>query len=1154
MPLPPIPGADWLRFRADSWRKQQQAQLDQLREQASVWDLQAQSAVHGIGDTFSGLGTAVQEALPDLPPPPPMPTPQLELPPPVQDFGASIGGAFSDLGTGIQSGVQGAREAIQSVAPPAPDWSQQAQAAVDSISGAAGGGLDALTDPATYGRAAGIAPLPPGLEGIRPGLQAATQNAAQAVDTLATNPEAVAAAARTVNRLTPTGMIGSLAGQIQEGTTPRQLGREVVQGLPALGALGTLAPTPGAIAGNVLGSVAEQGALGLGLPEGVAGGAGFLADVLTPDPGTAARVAARAPGVLEGLGDLAQSAPRFGVDTLTGGLDTAGAALDDAVLGIRRGQRGLRAPRLSPEQAAQRAADGAAEQRVFDAIQTLWRQGPEGEALADDLRFLAVGKGEEGEAAARSLLARKGLGELLPPGVIPDATAGAEGLLGAATRATDPFLARGALTGGERAFDIGAGTAGGVLGAATADEDATWQERAGRGVLGASLGALGGANARQLGRLAGRGLDGDVLGAAAGRAPAAEGGTLGRAGRVASDVSQAMGSLPLLSVPGLATNFSGGAVRTIERVLGEAFEGRPIDALVDLGGVFKELPGALRRAPESVRRGPTADAPGAGTGPSVDPADLFSREGKVPFLATAGTRLNAATDQFWRDVNEAGALRVAERRGLSGADATEHVAEAGDFATFGGPNSPVARGLTSARAKLSDPNASPAEKATGFAVQAFAPYVMMPERLLRATWETVFPGAHVPALIQAYRRGDQDAIRAVNGRMRLSGVTGFALWKAAEQGAITGPAPEDQKERLRREALGAQWETINIPGLGPQPLRYFGAFGQSASAIASLQDQIASGQAKGDDFPKHLATAAGEAMRWTLDESYVRDFGKFLRDVQQRRGPQSIAGTVGSAPGRLVAPLAGLATAADPYERETTETPLGGVVGTVASRSGLRMALPARIDPTTGEAQRRSGNVVTRYLGERGAEETAENAELARHGLSPRTIQDGKFAGEAQTVDAVRKLRQAYGAETGKAIRETQKTPAYQKASDPEKKLLLEKALRDADFEAELRIGDGVKRSAKAQAAWEYSATAKYSGAPKGADANETRRYNRSVSQARAARTEARKRDPKNPGKAEAEWARANPEAAKLARRTAVSATTLRKKKAEIYSKNGVKP
>jgi hypothetical protein len=68
-----------------------------------------------------------------------------------------------------------------------------------------------------------------------------------------------------------------------------------------------------------------------------------------------------------------------------------------------------------------------------------------------------------------------------------------------------------------------------VLGAATADEDATWQERAGRGALGASLGALAGANARQLGRVGTRALD--ASGVLARNAPEIEGRALGEFGR-----------------------------------------------------------------------------------------------------------------------------------------------------------------------------------------------------------------------------------------------------------------------------------------------------------------------------------------------------------------------------------------------------------------------------------------------------------------------------------------------------------------------------------------------------------------------------------------------------------------------------------------------
>jgi hypothetical protein len=81
------------------------------------------------------------------------------------------------------------------------------------------------------------------------------------------------------------------------------------------------------------------------------------------------------------------------------------------------------------------------------------------------------------------------------------------GVGGLASRAlTSPFFSP-ARTGEEAAADIALGTAGGVAGAATAEEDATWQERAGRFAVGASaaagIGPTTRANLGRLGRLAG---------------------------------------------------------------------------------------------------------------------------------------------------------------------------------------------------------------------------------------------------------------------------------------------------------------------------------------------------------------------------------------------------------------------------------------------------------------------------------------------------------------------------------------------------------------------------------------------------------------------------------------------------------------------------
>ena len=102
--------------------------------------------------------------------------------------------------------------------------------------------------------------------------------------------------------------------------------------------------------------------------------------------------------------------------------------------GLRRGQRGA-VPRLTPEQQALRVADGEAEQALFDAIRQLWRRGPEGEAAADDLRFLSVGKGQQGLAAARDYLAGKGLDDVVG-GVLPPVQA-ARQVVGALGRGVD---------------------------------------------------------------------------------------------------------------------------------------------------------------------------------------------------------------------------------------------------------------------------------------------------------------------------------------------------------------------------------------------------------------------------------------------------------------------------------------------------------------------------------------------------------------------------------------------------------------------------------------------------------------------------------------------------------------------------------------------
>ena len=762
---------------------------------------------------------------------------------------------------------------------------------------------------------------------------------------------------------------------------------------------------------------------------------------------------------------------------------------------------------------------------------------PADPALAPD------GRGSGGLGIAR------GAGAGRPAaGAAPGAAGDWRSALDAALASVQPYGA--ARTGGERAFDLAAGTAGGVAGAATADEDATWQERAGRFAMGATAASLAGPTARgglgQLARSAGdRSVtDGaDTLGIAAGRpgtgsTPSGGARSLGqRLGRVGvSDIPTIMASVPLMAPSSLGANLTGGALRSFQRVLGKALEGRPIEALVDAAEMAKTVPGALSRFKGNVARGPGTKAPGLAGGVVKD--DLVTREGVLPTALTIGTRANAATDEFWREINAAGAGAAARRRGMGLIEAADYRNAAGDYATFGGSNTQVAKKLTELKSALHDPEASFLDKSIAWGVTSMAPYIMMPERLLKAALGTLAPVGEVAGAVKAFRRGDKNAGRELAGRAAVAIPAWITLAHLYNQGQLTGAPPEDANERRRLEAQGTQWDTI-----AGMPARYFGSFGQSASAFASVMDAAKKAEAEGADPGAVWEARGNELMRWVLEESYLSDLVGFGEDVGGGRGVQSLRRTAAGVPSRFVAPVAGVLNAADPYEREAEAFP-----EMVASRVGARSALRTRIDPTTGEDQRRRGSGWSRYWGERGSEQTPDAQELARRGLQPRTFGPAEeYAGSKQTQEQRRILQQAFGSETGRALRETTASKAYQQADEAGKEKLLSAALRQAAEEADIVAGERVGRDAKSKAQLEYQAVPRYDdlkGTP-----DEVRRLNARVRRAKSALAAAIKADPQ---RGEQTFRRERPADYKLADRGNADADDLREARERIEKKYGV--
>jgi hypothetical protein len=303
-------------------------------------------------------------------------------------------------------------------------------------------------------------------------------------------------------------------------------------------------------------------------------------------------------------------------------------------------------------------------------------------------------------------------------------------------------------------------------------------------------------------------------------------------------------------------------------------------------------------------------------------------------------------------------------------------------------------------------------------------------------------------MVRAFLRGDKAAAREMAGRTAAGLAVTTALTYHYFNGGITGDRPEDANEARRREARGERWNTIQTP-TGRVPARYLGSVGMQANAIATTLDAARRAQEKGGDPGAVLENGFNGAARWMLDASYLSDLADFGSDV---KGPEGAAGALRNVaaglPSRVTGPITGIVGAKDEYEREAENFP-----EQVMMRTGLREALPARIDPATGEAQRRRGSGWERYWGTRGDEQSPEGSELARLRVTPRVIgRTEEYLGATRSREDRRKVQQILGSETNRVVRRTMNAAYYKNAKDVDKKGYLEDAIREAAKAAEARL------------------------------------------------------------------------------------------------------
>ena len=1239
MPLPPAPFDAFRDWATGKFRQTAQGLLDALPDPVT-WRADAQQALSTLPELAPPESPPAPPSVPEPAPPPPIPVPAPEpYTPPAPSLGDRIGGAFNGLGNRVVTSLQGARDTLGGInqaaagalegasqaaagtlqgaaeATGAQDWAQAAQQRLDALSGPGPG------TPETWSNVAGIVPLPPALEAGRPGLQRYTKGLAESVDTLLNNQPAVEAATDTLRTLSPMGMVGRATELATGQTTLPEMGREAVEGLPALGAAANLVPLPGWQAGNVIGNVAQQGALDIGLPAPVAGAVGLLADVATPDPGDVARVGRRAeeaPGLFRGLGELVGELPyRFGraaeeeygtalgvvprriaettpgpvrLPELTDDLDlianTRGIDVtpEGVVAQVRRYQKPGQALTPVTREGVYYSpiGQGGAYRKIGDyggeggsqgiTGTTLYKRPlvvpefgegtgmgasviakvlPDGPARATEMgqaardvfrapwdtsyrmrEFLQRYGGYDGEAA--TALARD-IGENVPSGfsqryalmdavgaklardsgfdgvlyargpkieevidlreatypgargrytLRPEYEPGAAGpesrLMGAADRTdaidqtradlqaatdrlaklredfgsieytdpdprwaegvaarrefpqakasireledqlrqlnatpslgiaqgggvdgggfdlgtalrqgTSPFMGRAAQTTGERAFDIATGTAGGVYGAATAPEDATWQERAGRGLTGAALGALGGAHLRQLGRVTGRALGPAYAEAGLSRIARGTGSTeeLGQAGRGAAveatgtarqlglteapemralprEVQHALRAsldpqLPRRS-PGLAqalevlnnytlagpfslfSNFTSGVAQTalnVGEVATSAGPHRAIDYLTGAGaGVLDAARAAGRVFTEGTQ---TAGTPlGSITESLIQRGGLSEGRGALRTAGSWATRANAATDRFIYLLNQAGGNAVGRQMGLAGRELTDFAKRYGEEATGAGKASALGQFVTDAKGALTDPDASLPAKIGGLIAYGAAPYVRTPERFLRTALDLSSAGLiNAPRLVDAIRRGDRAAATHAAGRINAGLLTSYWFANQALAGNITGDGPANAAERQALEQQrDANGDPVWRPNAFKLPTEWTGGRPlwlpqRSLGAVGTQMGLIANGV---DAWQRAMAKSGGQPTE-ALQEAAGATFNEIAATVLDESWARD---------------LAGLAAAV--RERRAGEQ-LGTIAGGVAARPFAALAPFARAgDPYARDIERSS--------------------------------------------------------------------------------------------------------------------------------------------------------------------------------------------------------
>ena len=514
-----------------------------------------------------------------------------------------------------------------------------------------------------------------------------------------------------------------------------------------------------------------------------------------------------------------------------------------------------------------------------------------------------------------------------------------------------------------------------------------------------------------------------------------------------------------------------GLTETVNRPLVTLLDGDARAAASDVVGMANAVGKAFGAAKGALLTGIRESQVGeAATAGRLDTIRPEAFPGKAGLVATPALRVIGAEDEFFRQLNAAGAAanyasHLARSTGKNVDDVLAdppagmlaYVDRESRRAVYEGEASPLAKKLIELR-QMATTGKSPGEVATGLAVNVLVPFVKIPDVIYRTGVGMLAEPVVAPFArgVQRGLKGEQAVQRGDVGRQRLATLLLTGYFGLAAAGNLTGNGPTDPgKRRVLMEARDENGDPVWQPHAVRVAGRRFDYtnLGPAAIPMAAMGNAVEAYRETGRKVDPHVpADLVNKTAGAMHDASYVDTVGKILTAVGEGRLTDVPKQLGQSALGRFVPYGGALAQAARTMEGEIKET--RGPLEAVAARiPGLAEGVPSRIGPFGEPVEDPQDAVSTLSPIRSGARGTPNPAavEMGRQevgvGRPDRTVAKTRLTEEqyrAYEIAAGRRIREAVDKEMGK--------PGYAQLVDAEKKKRLQAAVEEGRAKARAEV------------------------------------------------------------------------------------------------------